>query len=325
MECFNIKYGLSIEKSIDITDEVMKECFRGTILFINKNISFNNFKGDPYVNIIKKLFINVTYDNKIKKFEFNEYRNGDIYININFLHNKHNNNELFYNKHNNNGVYTNNINDIELFHNKNNDAIITFIIPTINRLTLVRSLLSLLNQDIQNWKAIIVFDGCEPEPKIDHYLSKLLLNSRFLYICINKLGKLYKHGHNSAGYVRNVGMNLVRTKWVGFLDDDDFLLPDYTQKLIKEIKINRFADLILFRMSKNNEVIPSLDNNTISLGNIGISYSFKIELFNIGFKFSQSQQEDFDLIKDIELSNKKIVISKYVTYLVRGSKQQSVF
>lgn len=42
---------------------------------------------------------------------------------------------------------------------------ITFIIPTIGRETLGLSISSLLKQDTQNWKAIIVFDGIEPNIK----------------------------------------------------------------------------------------------------------------------------------------------------------------
>ena len=36
---------------------------------------------------------------------------------------------------------------------------ITFIIPTIGRNTLTRTVISLLQQTNKNWKAIIIFDG----------------------------------------------------------------------------------------------------------------------------------------------------------------------
>jgi len=38
-------------------------------------------------------------------------------------------------------------------------ALVTFIIPTIGRDTLQRSIDCLLEQTIQEWKAIIIFDG----------------------------------------------------------------------------------------------------------------------------------------------------------------------
>lgn len=43
--------------------------------------------------------------------------------------------------------------------NINNEAIVTFIIPTIGRDTLSKTIDSLINQTNPNWKAIIVFDG----------------------------------------------------------------------------------------------------------------------------------------------------------------------
>ena len=36
---------------------------------------------------------------------------------------------------------------------------ITFIVPTIGRISLNNSIKSLLNQTIENWNAIIIFDG----------------------------------------------------------------------------------------------------------------------------------------------------------------------
>jgi glycosyltransferase involved in cell wall biosynthesis len=215
-----------------------------------------------------------------------------------------------------NNTYTNTIEKIQTFNNK--DAIITFIIPTINRDTLVRALQSLLNQTIQNWVAIIIFDGCEPT---DTKLLDLLDNPKFLFFSIKKVGqfKLRDEVNNSAGYVRNVGMSLVLTPWIGFLDDDDCLCPSYTEKLLEEIELNKDVELILFRMINNKKIIPSLDTTKIIQTKCGISYSIKTKLFNEGFIFEQSAIEDFKLIKNIETSNKKIVISPHITYLVGNS------
>ena len=41
------------------------------------------------------------------------------------------------------------------------DNRITFIIPTIGRESLKNTLLSLQNQNIENWSAIIIFDDCD--------------------------------------------------------------------------------------------------------------------------------------------------------------------
>jgi glycosyltransferase involved in cell wall biosynthesis len=217
-----------------------------------------------------------------------------------------------------NNTYEDTLNRIEIFNKKNNDEHITFIIPTINRRTLSNALVSLINQSVTNWKAIIVFDGCTPT---DRKLLELLSDSRFLYISINKLGTLKDSIgiHGTAGYVRNIGMSLVTTPWIGFLDDDDTLCPNYTAELIKEIMLTPQVDLIIFRMIDDNKIYPPNNINTIISGLFGISFCFKTQLYQEGFKFKQSGLEDYYLLKDIQDTNHKIVISPNITYNVRNS------
>lgn len=71
---------------------------------------------------------------------------------------------------------------------------ITFIIPTIGRISLNNSINSLLNQTVKKWNAIIIFDGikCNIENN----------DSRIQIIEIEKKGI----NINSAGNVRNYGM-----------------------------------------------------------------------------------------------------------------------
>jgi len=212
--------------------------------------------------------------------------------------------------------HINSAHTIEQFNNNNTDALITFIIPTINRNTLSRALLSLQNQTITNWKAIIIFDGCKPT---DTKLLELLSNNRFVYISVNKIGVLKNIIHGTAGFVRNIGMNLVKTPWIGFLDDDDYLLPNYTQHLLQEIEINPKVDLILFRMIDNDTILPPDYITDIQFRYVGISFCYKTSLFQEGYKFTQSEKEDFELIDTIKNAQKKIVISPFITYIVRDS------
>jgi glycosyltransferase involved in cell wall biosynthesis len=71
---------------------------------------------------------------------------------------------------------------------------LTFIIPTIGRPSLKYAIKSLKDQTIQNWNAIIIFDGikCNIENN----------DSRIQIIEIEKKGI----NINSAGNVRNYGM-----------------------------------------------------------------------------------------------------------------------
>lgn len=212
--------------------------------------------------------------------------------------------------------YDDTIKRISTFNENNTDALITFIIPTINRSTLLTALKSLNNQLATNWKAIVIFDGCEPSnPEILNLLS----NTRFLYICINKSGILKDKIHGAAGFVRNIGMSISNTPWTGFLDDDDYLLPNYTQSLIEEIRINPTTELISFRMIDKNQIIPPDFITNIEFGYVGISFCYKTQLFQQGFKFTQSEKEDFDFINNIKNAKKKIIISPFISYIVRDA------
>lgn len=215
-----------------------------------------------------------------------------------------------------NNTYDDTIKRINTFNDNNKDALITFVIPTINRQTLNTAIQSINNQILTNWKAIVIFDGCEPaEPE----LLKLVSNKRFLYLSINKQGVFKDKTHGIAGFVRNIAMSIINIPWIGFLDDDDQILPNYTQILVDEIKINPSAALISFRMIDKTQVLPPDYMIDIEFGYIGISFCFKTKLFQEGFKFIQSGQEDFDFINSIKNAKKKIVISPHITYIVRDS------
>lgn len=212
-------------------------------------------------------------------------------------------------------TYEETIKRISVFKENNQDALITFIVPTINRDSLLKTIESISLQSITNWKAIIIFDGCEPTSD----LLKLLSNIRFLYISINKKGIQNTNTHGSAGFVRNIAMSLVTTPWTGFVDDDDFLLPNYIQSLVEDTSIVPSAELVCFRMVDNNQITPPDYMMNIERGYFGISFCFKTKLFHDGFKFKQSEQEDFEFINSIKNAKKKIVISPYITYIVRDS------
>lgn len=94
---------------------------------------------------------------------------------------------------------------------------ITFVIPTIGRDTLQNAIQSIENQTDDNWKIIIIFDGVKSTINIT--------NPKIQILEIEKIGK----DRNSAGNVRNYGMNYVDTDWIAFLDDDDTIAEDYVE------------------------------------------------------------------------------------------------
>lgn len=190
--------------------------------------------------------------------------------------------------------------------------LITFIIPTINRSTLIYTLYSLKIQNNPNWKAIIIFDNVTPGEHVKYYLES---DHRFKYIVLpKKMGQ----GRNSAGLVRNIGMEQCDTEWIGFVDDDDTIISNYVEKLQEEIIINSDIECVIFRMLLNNVILPPPEAINFEINKVGISFCYKLKLFNENLKFTPSSTEDFFLLDKIRTNDKKILISRYVTYLVHS-------
>jgi len=182
------------------------------------------------------------------------------------------------------------------------NSALTFIIPTIGRETLSLTLQSLKNQTITNWKAIVIFDGIEPtisetDPRITIIKTPI------------KLGQ----GYNSAGLVRNYGIKFANTEWVAFVDDDDSITPNYMESFLSELWLD--PDVIIFRMTLDDRVCPSIDSTNFFIKDVGISFAVKTELVS-KFIFIPSIEEDFEFLDKVRLKKYKIVLSPYITYTV---------
>jgi glycosyltransferase involved in cell wall biosynthesis len=185
--------------------------------------------------------------------------------------------------------------------------IITFIIPTLGRDTLLNSILSLYNLNNINWKAIIIFDGVKNKFEIN--------DPRIKIIEIKKYGKEDKK--NSAGLVRNIGFQYVETKWIGFLDDDDYLSPNYIDYLLTEIENFPNIDACIFRMGyENGTILPSKLDKNIIRNKVGISFAIKKNITE-KINFINSPFEDYIFLKNIINFKYKTLLSSYVAYFVR--------
>lgn len=182
---------------------------------------------------------------------------------------------------------------------------ITFIIPTIGRDTLMSSIQSLINQSNKSWNAIIVFDGIKPTIKVE--------DPRIQIISISKKGR----NINSAGLVRNEGIKLVKTKWIAFLDDDDYLAENYIDVFYNELRLNPDSDVIIYRMVLDDNILPNLGDDNFYVNKVGISFCYKKEIFDNGMIFVPSKIEDFTLLDKLRNNKYKMIISPYTTYFVR--------
>ena len=184
---------------------------------------------------------------------------------------------------------------------------LTFIIPTIGRNTLTNTIKSLENQTNINWKAIIIFDGIQPNIQTT--------NPKIKIIEVKKLGI----NINSAGNVRNEGIKHANTEWVAFVDDDDILTKNYVKTFYNEINRFKNMDVIIFRMhNKDNRILPELYTKNFYLGKVGISFAVKTPIIK-KIKFVPSRTEDFDLLKKLRQKSYKIMISPYIRYLVKNT------
>ena len=196
-------------------------------------------------------------------------------------------------------------------------AMITFIIPTIGRDTLARAIDSVMEQNTVNnniWKIIIIFDGIEPNLIGDKYIN----HPQIMIQSCPKMGT----GVNSAGLVRNWGMQYVETEWTAFLDDDDFIGPNYIDRFMEEM--NGDLDVLIFRMKLGDRVVPSLTTNNFFLCDVGISFILKSHLFlERGFVFQADGAEDYLYLNKLRENNCKIIISPYIQYFVKDAKMDN--
>jgi glycosyltransferase involved in cell wall biosynthesis len=184
------------------------------------------------------------------------------------------------------------------------EPFITFIIPSLNRFTILNSIESLKNQTNPNWRCVIIYDGVDGTPFDDE---------RITIIKIDKKG-LVGPNNGQSGLVRNEGIKLCNTEWIGFLDDDDTIHPDYVKKLFEEYSN---YDFVVWRMKyQNGLVLPPQKIKEIIFGRVGISFCYKNKFDNLLFD-NNRDGEDFDFLSKLKKLTSNWVITPEVYYNVR--------
>jgi glycosyltransferase involved in cell wall biosynthesis len=182
--------------------------------------------------------------------------------------------------------------------------IITFIIPSIGRPTLPKTLDSLKKMADPHWQAIVMFDGIAPTIQSD--------DPRITVLRMEKTGTL-----NHAGRVRNEAIRHATTEWIGFVDDDDTLNPSYVTDLRAHLVDN--PDVVIFRMQDKHLIIPPPDHTDFIINHVGISFCAKRSLFvQDQIWFEPSGTEDFYLLNAFRAQKKRIIMSPRINYNVRG-------
>ena len=192
----------------------------------------------------------------------------------------------------------------------------TFIIPSVGRESLKKSVQSLIQQSCECWRAIIIYDGCT-----NILDEKILKDERLTYYEIEKSSGVI----NQAGHVRNYGMQFVESKWVGFLDDDDCIGKDYVKYFFESCNLFHF-DVFIYRMIQEDlKIFPSLISKDIIPCDIGISFVMNIRLFrDCGLKFENSHCEDYDFLHLVKRKNYLLMISHYIQYFVKSCEDDYI-
>lgn len=146
-----------------------------------------------------------------------------------------------------------------------------------------------------------------------------------------------KVGHGrAAGAVRNGGIQLTlqddspipTPEYIGFLDDDDVLTPNYVE-LLTGYTANQDdkPDIVMFRMNEHiGGILPPPGQNVVAPNKVGISFAAKTQIFQEGHLFEPSSMEDYFFLKKMEGFGKTIFFAPETTYLVRPqTKTRRVF
>lgn len=186
---------------------------------------------------------------------------------------------------------------------------ISIITPSIGRETIKRTFDSIDKQSSDDYEHIVVFDGIEPtidnngNPKRKIYKSEKLGANRNI--------------NGMAGKVRNYAFNFCQGDYIGFVDDDDTLSPEFVKTVHEDFKEG--YDFIVYTMREGEGgFYPHPMNRVIAFGNVGISFVFKKELLlKYDLKFENSDGEDFLFLKNMKNLGLKHLISPKVMYLIR--------
>ncbi len=195
-----------------------------------------------------------------------------------------------------------------------NDLLISVVIPTLNnrKQFLLEAIQSVENQSYLPYEIIIINNG-EGKVQVDHSLLK-----------IRQYKITFKSG---VAMARNFGANKAKTKYVAFLDDDDFWGEHYL-KYMKDVIEKNQPDCLIGRLDQylDNKIYPHknaeglIKEDIILVKNPGITGSSIVIKKNVfqdigGFNINLPTSEDKSLI--LELIEKKFNI-------VSVSKSQAI-
>lgn len=141
---------------------------------------------------------------------------------------------------------------------------LSIIIPLYNVENYIEECLrSILTQLIPEVEIVIVNDG-SPDKSI--HIVKSILGT--LDDSISKQFVIVEQENQGLSVARNTGIAHAQGEYIGFIDSDDKVMPNYFNKLIKVIDLNKY-DIIDFNLINSLGVeVKTRDGNTNSLDSV---------------------------------------------------------
>ena len=135
---------------------------------------------------------------------------------------------------------------------------ITVIVPIYNTgRFLERCLDSIAKQTMQDIQVVLVDDGSTDE-SADIYQEYLNKYTNF---------ELIKKENAGLGFARNSGLEVARGRYVAFLDSDDYVAPDFYEKMYRAIMLNKADTCVAgYTLLKNDgeKILKELQANVIA-------------------------------------------------------------
>ena len=184
----------------------------------------------------------------------------------------------------------------EKFYTK--DINFSIILPTYNRKHCIKNAIdSLLIQTYQNFELIIVDDGSTDDT--EEYIKEIYKNE----IEIGKIRYLKLDQNHGASFARNRGLEIAKNKWIGYLDTDNEMCPEFLETYVKYISENPEYKIFYAKIKHRNSGIiigHEFDNNEIKFTNfidMGV-FIYNIDIYkNLGgFNEDIKKLVDWDLI-----------------------------
>ena len=124
--------------------------------------------------------------------------------------------------------------------------------------------------------------------------------------------------YGCPGLVRNAAIPYVTGDWVGFLDDDDILVPDVYRPVTEALSAD--FDVVVHTMNDPQLGLIPRPGLVLFHGNVGISFAMRTALWT-QHPFlpgpPRSINEDYGLVRLMQDQERRVAVSQAVAYIVR--------